>query len=93
MCRRLSAVMYSIAVVPIGAPDLATSCYVNRIKSPQAEAGTMTTNQCACQNKDSGCYLNDLHTTEDRIERLLGGGKPARSRSVLEREPRLTFDR
>jgi hypothetical protein len=74
-------------------PDLATRCHVNRIKSPQADAGAMTTNQCACLNKDIGCYLNDLHAIENGIERLLSGGKPARSRSVLERESSLTFDR
>ena len=43
-------------------------------------------------NKDIGCHLNDLHTIENGIERLLRGGKPARSDGVLERESSLTFD-
>jgi hypothetical protein len=51
-CCRLSAVMYSIAATPT-CPDLATRCHVNHIKSPQADAGAMTTDQCACLNKDT----------------------------------------
>jgi len=53
----------------------------------------MTANQGTRLNKDTGCYLNNQRSIKNGIERLLSGGKPTRSRSVLKGESSLAFDR